>query len=132
MYQIIFKDGKIKDISDEQGIKLLEAFCQGKEKFILNKALQSFSSVKDISPAIKDNDGCTKLPKTRIAQWPKKKKFNALSCLKKGFLRGVNDMYNLKPRQSEVLRKIETAIEKCGCGPELQEPITTVANLSQP
>ena len=112
MYQLTFKNGEIKDISDEQGKILLQAFCLGKEKFIFEKTLRNFSSVLDIKPAKNEDSNYPKLPMQVMTNWTKEKKLKVLRSMREGFLRGVADANNLTPGQSKMLENMDRLILK--------------------
>lgn len=109
MYQIIYKSGEIKDITDEQGKILLEAFCLGKEKFIIGGSLKSFSGVKDIAPVKKDRVDYFLSP---VKQEPitQDRHIRQLKGLKKGILKFINSNNNPKPRANKLLEMTELSI----------------------
>jgi len=107
MYNLIFKNGEIADINDNQALSLLNDWTNGKEKFILNGSLRGFSSVSDIKPVREDK--YEKLPEVKTT-WTKNKRLNALRSMRSGFLRGISNPNNPTTFQKQFIKNIDERI----------------------
>ena len=110
MYNIIFRDGSIIDIKDNEANLILQAFTHGKEKFILNGAMRSFGSVADIKPIKKDDYPL--LPEIKQEPITQDRHIRQLESMKKGLLKFINSTPEEKPNAQKLLEKTENAILK--------------------
>ena len=105
-----FKNGRIEELKDEEADILLQMMALGKEKFLFNKAIYSFSAILDIKPIHIASGLYPALPEIKMKPWDKERKLRALKSMREGFLKGVSDANNLTASQTEMLKNMDRLV----------------------